>query len=101
MNLMKTLSTRALLAGILAAASHTTHASGTDEEGGVAITVRYDDLNLSAPAGADALKRRVSKAAAQVCANQYGSDPLGKILWQGCVRRATDDALAQVKWPTK
>jgi UrcA family protein len=101
MNFMKTVSTRVLLTAILAVVSHATHASATDEQGGVAVTVRYDDLNLSTPAGVDILKRRVSRAAEQVCGDQYGTDPLGKLIWQGCVRRATDNALARVNWPKK
>ena len=101
MNFMKTFPTRELLTAILGAVSYATHASGADEQGSVAITVRYDDLNLSAPAGVASLKRRVSRAAAQVCADGYGSDPVGKRLQLTCIRRATDKALAQVKWPEK
>lgn len=102
MNFVKTFTTRALMAAILAAASYAAYASSADDEPrSVSVTVRYDDLNLSAPAGVLALKRRISRAAAQVCADQDASDPLGKIRSQGCVRRATDNALAQVKWPQK
>ena len=100
MNLTKTFSTRVLLTAILAAASFATHASSTDEQGAV-VRVRYDDLNLTAPAGVASLKRRVSKAAEQVCATQYESDRVGRNQKLSCVRRATDKALAQVKWPEK
>ena len=101
MNLMKAVPTKALLVAILAAASHAANASGADEEGGVSVTIRYDDLNLSAPAGVASLKQRVSRAVEQVCAEQYGSDPIGRTLRQSCVRRTTVKALAQVKWPEK
>ena len=101
MNLMKRFQTRALLTAILGAVSYATHASVADEQDSVAVTVRYDDLNLSAPAGVASLKRRVSRAAEQVCADGYGSDPIGKSLQLRCIRRATDKALAQVKWPEK
>ena len=101
MNITKTFSTRALLTAILAAASCAAQASGADEEGGVVVRVRYDDLNLTVPAGVASLKRRVSSAAAQVCADQYGGDRVGMNLQLSCIRHATDNALAQVKWPEK
>ena len=101
MNFMKTVPTRALLAAVLAAVSYATHASGADEPSGGSVTIRYDDLNLSAPAGVASLKQRVSRAVEQVCAEQYGSDPIGRTLRQSCVRRTTKKALAQVKWPEK
>jgi UrcA family protein len=101
MKFMKTLSTRVLPTAILAAASFAAHASGADEQGAIVVRVRYDDLNLSAPAGVASLKRRVSSAAAQVCADQYDSNLVGRSLRQSCIRRTTDIALAQVKWPEK
>ena len=100
MNCMKTFPTSVLVSMILAAASHSTYAFSA-EHGGVAVTVRYDDLNLSAMSGVDTLNRRVSRAAAQVCVGAYGSDPLGRLRQNRCIRRATDNALAQVKWPEK
>lgn len=101
MNFMKTVPTKALLTAILAAASYATHASGLDEPSRASVTIRYDDLNLSAPAGVASLKQRVSRAAEQVCADQYGSDPMGMTLRKSCVRRTSEKALAQVKWPEK
>jgi UrcA family protein len=101
MNFMKTVLTKALLTAILAAVSYAAHASGVDEPSRPSVTIRYDDLNLSAPAGVASLKQRVSRAVEQVCAEQYGSDPIGRTLRQSCVRRTTVKALAQVKWPEK
>ena len=98
---IKTVPTKVLLTAILAAVSYTTHASGADEPSGSSVTIRYDDLNLSVPADVASLKQRVSRAAEQVCADQYGSDPIGRTLWQSCVRRTTEKTLAQVKWPEK
>ena len=101
MNFIKTVPTKVLLTAILAAVSYDTHASSADESGQPSVTVRYDDLDLSVPADVASLKRRVYRAAEQVCADQYGSDPIGRTLWQSCVRRATRKTLAQVKWPEK
>ena len=101
MNFTMTFSTRAILMAILAAVSCATHASGADEGSGIVVRVRYDDLNLTVPAGVASLKRRVSSAAAQVCADQYGSDRFSMNQRLSCIHRATDKALAQVKWPEK
>ena len=101
MNFMKTVPTRVLLTAILAGVSYAKHASGADKQSGVSVTIRYDDLNLSAPAGVASLKQRASRAAEQVCADQYGSDPIGRTLRKSCVRRTTEKTLAQVKWPEK
>jgi UrcA family protein len=95
-NFMRTFPTTVLLTAILAAMSH---ASSADEQGGVAVRVRYDDLNLSAPAGVASLRRRVSRAAAQVCDD--GGDKVRNTLRQSCMRGATDNAFAQVKWPSQ
>lgn len=101
MKFMKAFPTKVLMTAILAAASHATHASGADKQSGISVTVRYDDLNLSAPAGVASLKGRISRAAAQVCAERSRSDPFGTLLRQRCMRRATEEALAQVQWPAK
>ena len=100
MNFTKTFATRALLPAMLAAASLAAHACA-EEQGPVAVVVRYDDLNLSAVAGVAILKRRVSKAAARVCADQHGGSSIRDTGWQSCMRHTTADALAQVKWPAK
>ena len=94
---MKTFPTTVLLTAI-AAVSYCTYASGADEQGRVEVRVRYDDLDLSAPAGIATLRRRVSRAAAQVCAD--GGDRVRNVLSQSCMRAATDNALEQVKWPS-
>jgi UrcA family protein len=101
MNLLMTFPTRALMTAILATVSYSTLASTAAEEGSVSVKVQYGDLNLSAPAGVDTLKRRVSSAAEQVCGDQYNTDPFHRIQQNDCVRRATDDALARVNWPVK
>jgi UrcA family protein len=42
------------------------------------VTIRYDDLNLSTSAGANALYHRISVAARQVCPDVYSRD-LGSV----------------------
>ena len=101
MNCTKKLLTRTLLAVIWVTVTGVARASDADEPDVVAVTVRYDDLDLNAPADVATLKRRLSKAAGQVCAVQYVSDPIGMSRQLGCIQRATDKALAQVNWPGK
>src|SRR5258708_3617631 len=91
MNFMQTFPTKILMTTFLAALSYSTHAFSADEYGGGTVTVRYDDLNLSSPAGVDTLKRRVSSAAAQVCPVPF-DDPVGRILQHSCISRAIDKA---------
>lgn len=98
MSCLKSLQTRVLIAMVIAAASYSMYAFSADEQGVVAVTVRYDDLNLSAPAGVETLKRRVSWAAARVCADSHDSDTAGRNRRQRCIRGAIEKALAQVDW---
>lgn len=56
-------------------------------------SVRYDDLDLSSPAGVAALKVRVDRAARTVCGPEPG---IRELRWSGefrdCVSRATGSA---------
>jgi UrcA family protein len=57
----------------------------------VSVTVRYDDLNLSSPAGVNALYSRISAAARQVCPDSHSRD-LGAVL---AAHRCQVDAVAK------
>jgi UrcA family protein len=61
------------------------------------VTVRYADLDLSSPAGANALYQRIEAAAKQVC--RAGTDPIEQISQRGCYRRAVGDAVRKVNSP--
>jgi UrcA family protein len=56
------------------AAATTAVASPTDEV--PSVRVRYDDLNLSTPAGSKALYSRIVRAAREVCPDPYSSREL-------------------------
>lgn len=63
----------------------------------VNIRVRFDDLNLSSPAGVDTLRRRVRTAALSVCGSAPRVADLTRFsLYQQCVRDAEGSASAQV-----
>ncbi|MBW8815398.1 MAG: UrcA family protein [Caulobacterales bacterium] len=63
-------------------------------------TVRYDDLDLSRPAGADALIARIGRAARTVCGEQSVSefDRTGNRR-RACIAKAMSTAIAQVDAP--
>jgi UrcA family protein len=62
--------------------------------------VSYADLNLSTPAGASTLYRRIQRAARSVCG---ADDRVGSILphlqWRKCYESAVADAVAKVNSP--
>jgi UrcA family protein len=61
-------------------------------------TVKYADLKVDTPAGADALYRRIHSAARRVCG--YDATSLwGPSVWQNCVRPAVDVAVTKVNNP--
>jgi UrcA family protein len=62
-------------------------------------TVKYADLNLSSPAGVQALYGRIMSAARQVCQLDTHTDLqlLGKE--QACMKQAIDDAVRKVNSP--
>jgi len=62
------------------------------------VTVSYADLDLSSPAGANALYRRIQAAAKQVCGHA-GADLIEQSIWKACYRNAIGDAVAKVNNP--
>ena len=64
----------------------------------VSIKVSYADLNLSNPAGADALYGRIKHAAKQACGYE-GSSLADRRLWRICVNEAVGDAVGRVNSP--
>lgn len=59
--------------------------------------VRYGDLDLSRTADLYVLEERVSEAADRVCTELAELYPAGQPDQAACVRRATSDAMAQVR----
>jgi UrcA family protein len=62
----------------------------------VDLPVSYADLDLTTPAGAAELKRRVSDAAKEACDKVDSANP-ADLLDTDCVRTATHGAMKQVK----
>lgn len=59
-------------------------------------TVKFQDLNVGTPAGAEALYSRIHSAAKRVCAPPAGWEKFGPIV---CVRKAEADAIAKANLP--
>jgi UrcA family protein len=84
---------------VVALAAYCASTASAEEQNPPSMRVRYDDLNLSAAPGVEALKRRVLHAAMRVCGEQYAGDAFAVQLQHTCARRASERALAQIKWP--
>jgi UrcA family protein len=70
-------------------------------ESGVPLTkkVVYGDLNLDSEQGANALYRRLRRAAEDVCAPFNNVDLARRVAWQICVNHAVAVAVEQVNRP--
>ncbi|MDB5460245.1 MAG: hypothetical protein JWO72_1986 [Caulobacteraceae bacterium] len=67
----------------------------------VQITVKYADLNLTAPTGQAALHSRVTQAAAQICGGRPDTllDVAGGQRFEACMAKTVGAALAKVPAP--
>ncbi|WP_187266132.1 UrcA family protein [Alkalisalibacterium limincola] len=63
--------------------------------------VEFDDLNLDRTADLFTLEDRVQEAAERVCKELAELYPDGEPSTEVCVRRATDDAMAQVRYTAR
>lgn len=62
--------------------------------------VPYSDLNLASPAGAQAMLNRIKAAASRVCGGTPDNREIAqKQFYRGCVKVATDRAVAQLNAP--
>jgi UrcA family protein len=70
------------------------------DPGVATVVVNYADLNLSNPAGAKVLYKRIRNAAQKVCKPQSHVTPLhlGRT-WRKCYDTAMADAIAKVNRP--
>lgn len=69
------------------------------EEGVPSKTVRFNDLNISNPAGAKVLYGRIRVAARDVCGLSAGSDPIQRLAVHACIEEAIDNAVKKVDAP--
>src|ERR1700730_12142185 len=63
------------------------------------VTVRFDDLNLDSPAGADTLYRRISSAARAVCRDENTRDLTMLAAFEHCRAAAVAQAVRAVNNP--
>jgi UrcA family protein len=63
---------------------------------GSSTVVRFGDLNLQNPQGAEALYRRIERAAHKVCSYTRDFHVLNDVARRGCVERAIAKAVSDV-----
>ena len=87
-----------ILTGILSAlaVSFSGLSAAADSEPVRTAIVKYNDLNVSSPQGADALYRRIRSEAAKVCSLPFEDSLQAKIAEAGCTRTAIRDAVIKV-----
>ena len=76
------------------------HADAADAADAATETVRYDDLNLSTPAGVQALYHRIQSAARNVCGPSVVTGT--RIVsegWKDCVSTTVHKAIFEVNKP--
>ena len=75
----------------------TTAPAGAAEQAVPTRTVRFDDLDITKPAGAKILYDRIKEAAAEVCQLPTSWEPLSMLVVQrNCVQKAIDNAVMKV-----
>lgn len=84
--------------GAAALCSLTTTA-GADVENPTSKTVKFDDLNITTPAGAKALYRRIQAAAVEVCPLEMAYNLQMERSHRACVDHAIDNAVKKVNSP--
>lgn len=84
----------ALVALFFGLAAASAVADETDEA--PSVTVSYADLDLSKPAGAETLYRRIQAAARSVCGPRHSRILLQIQTFRTCYKDAVEDALQQV-----
>ncbi|MGO8827983.1 MAG: UrcA family protein [Steroidobacteraceae bacterium] len=71
--------------------------AGAAEQAVPTRTVRFDDLDITKPAGAKILYDRIKAAAAEVCQPSMSREPLTMaVVQRNCVQKAIDNAVMKV-----
>jgi UrcA family protein len=90
----------AIGAALLIGLAGVSTAAGTQPQDVQTKTVRYEDLDLSKPAGAKALYDRIRVAAQEVCSFSGGWDWRQAAVDRTCTENAIDGAVKKVNSPT-
>jgi UrcA family protein len=84
----------AVVLGLGSAASFATTSNGVRT-----LTVSYGELDLSKPAGAEILYKRIKRAANTVCSVYESPMPWNFVARNRCIQTAVDEAVAKVNAP--
>lgn len=84
------------LLGTLAASGAMSSSARAYDETSISRVVRFGDLDITKPAGAKVLYRRIQAAAQQVCAAPLSGTLDGITAERACAKTAIDNAVRQV-----
>jgi UrcA family protein len=84
------------LLGTLAASGAMSSSAGAHEETPISKVVRFGDLDITKPAGAQVLYRRIQAAAGEVCALPSSRTLVTREVERACMRTAVDKAVKRV-----
>ena len=84
------------LLGTVAASGAMSSSARAHEETPISKVVRFDDLDITKPAGAQVLYRRIQTAAQQICALPVSRTLETVAEERACARTAIDNAVRQV-----
>jgi UrcA family protein len=87
------------LLGTLAASGAMSSSAGAYEETPISKVVRFGDLDITKPAGAQVLYRRIEAAAQRVCVLPSSRTLVTVEEERACIRTAVDKAVRQVDSP--
>lgn len=88
------------LAGLGIAASAQAQPAATPAPADEAEVVNYSDLNINREPGAEAMLRRITSAADQICGRESQRTSLDRVaLHQACVRSTVDRTVADLGSP--
>jgi UrcA family protein len=96
----KTAKTATLAALAALSFAATAHAGGSSDPTVTSVSVSVADLNLSSPAGAQVVLRRIHNAAETICGDKPDIRLIQRsALYQSCVKTAVDRTVASLDSP--
>jgi UrcA family protein len=102
MNTITSTPIRTLVAGAILsvlAFSFATASRADDDTTPPQVTVKFADLNVSTPPGAEALYSRIHGAAVNVCSRMYVDEQAYRWHKNACLEKAIGDAVIKVNRP--
>ena len=87
------------LAALLLSNAPAAFSAGSGDDGLPRVVVRYHELDLTRPEGANVLYKRIQQAAVTVCSHAVVPFTIPNLKRSSCYRDAIENAVAQVNNP--